>query len=140
LRECGIGIGNSGPIFARWCQEDDSDQINATLLEAIMRSTATVFFLALSLFASGHGVAGDDSLDGTCLGRVVGLADRYNPATGSGFLALRAGPKTSATQLGELFEGDRVVIVSRRGGWLSVVTANQVQGWVSSKYISSPCK
>ncbi len=99
-----------------------------------MKSIVMASLLALTTSAATY--AGDD----VCFGRVTGVSDRYNPAKGSGFLALRAGPTPSATQLGELFQGDRVVVLKRRGGWLNIIADNQQQGWVSSKYISSSCK
>ena len=55
-----------------------------------------------------------------CEGTVHGLSGRYNPATGSGFLAVRAGPKRSAAQVGEMFNGDTVEVFTRRGGWYKV--------------------
>ena len=81
-----------------------------------------------------------EASDGVCLGRVAGVGDRYNPATGSGFLALRAGPSTSAKQLGELLEGERLAITNRKGSWLYVITGGQGQGWVHTKYVRSSCK
>ncbi|WP_295393376.1 SH3 domain-containing protein [uncultured Thiodictyon sp.] len=99
----------------------------------------SILLFALSMLPAAPSLAGDGSY-GACFGRVVGISDRYNPATGSGFLALRAGPKPAATQLGELFRGDRVTILARRGSWLKVDTDSQGQGWVSGNYIRSSCK
>jgi len=78
--------------------------------------------------------------DGLCYGRVQGVGDRYNAATGSGFLALRAGPSRSASQLGELYEDDKVEVIKSKKGWLKVSTDNGDVGWVSSDYVKSSCK
>lgn len=78
--------------------------------------------------------------DGLCYGRVKGVGDRYNAATGAGFLALRAGPSRSASQISELFEDDKVEIIKSKKGWLKVLSDNGAEGWVSSDYIRSSCK
>ena len=76
-----------------------------------------------------------------CEGTVHGLSGRYNPATGSGFLAVRAGPKRSATQVGEMFNGDTVEVFTRRGSWYKVASTTTpiVEGWVSAKFLSNEC-
>lgn len=76
-----------------------------------------------------------------CEGTVHGLSGRYNPATGAGFLAVRAGPKRSATQVGELFNGDTVEVFKRRGSWYRVASTSTpiIEGWVSSRYLSNEC-
>lgn len=73
-----------------------------------------------------------------CEGVVHGLARKYNPATGSGFLALRAGPRPAATQVGELFNGDRVEVFARRGNWYHVASGG-AEGWASARYIRNSC-
>jgi hypothetical protein len=73
-----------------------------------------------------------------CFGTVVGLSGRYSPATGSGFLAVRAGPTASATQVGELFNGNVVRIISVSGRWFRV-SADGVAGWVSRGFITQSC-
>jgi Bacterial SH3 domain len=77
-----------------------------------------------------------------CEGTVHGLSGRYNPATGSGFLAVRAGPKRSATQVGELFNGDTVEVFSRRGSWYRVASTTDArnEGWVSARYLRNDCR
>lgn len=102
-----------------------------------MKAIVMVFLGVLSLAVNVSAYAGSDWV---CTGRVAGVGERYNPATGSGFLALRAGPNAQATQLGELFNGDRVAIAGRSGQWLNVITARQERGWVFAKYIKSSCK
>ena len=75
-----------------------------------------------------------------CEGTVHGLSSRYNAATGSGFLAVRAGPKRSASQVGELFNGDKVEIFDRRGNWYKIAALDgSSEGWSSSKYIRNDC-
>jgi len=78
--------------------------------------------------------------DGLCYGRVSGVGEKYNASTGTGFLALRAGPSRSASQIAELFEDDKVEIIKSKKGWLKVSADNGAEGWVSSKYIRSSCK
>ncbi len=77
-----------------------------------------------------------------CEGTVHGLSGRYNPASGSGFLAVRAGPKASASQVGELFNGDTVEVFDRRGNWYKVAsTADaRIDGWVSARYLHNDCR
>ena len=77
-----------------------------------------------------------------CEGTVHGLSVRYNPATGSGFLAVRAGPKRSATQVGELFNGDTVEVFDRRGNWYKVASTTDArnEGWVSARYLHNDCR
>jgi uncharacterized protein YraI len=75
-----------------------------------------------------------------CEGKVHGLSSYYNPSTGSGFLAVRAGPSRSATQYGELFNGDTVEIFTRKGKWYKVSATNgSVEGWASVKWIRNDC-
>ena len=98
-----------------------------------MLLSATVTFAALS---STHAVAQ------YCEGTVHGLSGHYNPATGSGFLAVRAGPKRSATQVGELFNGDTAEIFTRRGNWYKVASTTDasIEGWVSARFVSNDCR
>jgi uncharacterized protein YraI len=70
---------------------------------------------------------------------VRGLSADYDPATGSGFLAVRAGPRTSASQIGELFNGDEVTIVGQRGKWYRIDAEGIGLGWAFSKWIRSEC-
>jgi uncharacterized protein YgiM (DUF1202 family) len=74
-----------------------------------------------------------------CIGTVVGLSRVYDPSTGSGFLAVRAGPTRSATQLGELFNGDRVSIFDRQGNWYRVYVPGIGEAWASSRWIRNSC-
>ena len=89
----------------------------------------------LAIFNSGSAVAQ------YCEGTVHGLSSHYSPATGSGFLAVRAGPKTSATQVGELFNGDTVEVFDRRGNWYKVASTTDAsnEGWVSARYLHNDC-
>ena len=77
-----------------------------------------------------------------CEGTVYGLSGRYNPRTGSGFLAVRAGPKRAATQVGELFNGDTVEVFDRRGNWYKVASTTdaRIDGWVSARYLHNDCR
>jgi hypothetical protein len=72
-----------------------------------MRTIALAFPACLAVFLA----LGPATAQNGCFGTVVGLSGYYNPGTGSGFLALRAGPTAPATQIGELFNGDVIQIV-----------------------------
>ena len=75
-----------------------------------------------------------------CEGKVHGLSSHYNPSAGSGFLAVRAAPRKSASQVGELFNGDKVEIFDRRGNWYKVAALDgSSEGWSSAKYIWNDC-
>jgi hypothetical protein len=77
---------------------------------------------------------------GVCDGRVYRLSENYNPSTGSGFLALRAGPTAQATEIGELFNGMQLEIFGRRGNWLRVYSPDLDQeGWVYRRYVRDNC-
>jgi uncharacterized protein YraI len=95
--------------------------------------------LSLSALASILALAAPASAQ-YCEGNVHGLSSYYNPSTGSGFLAVRAGPSRSATQYGELFNGDTVEIFTRKGKWYKVSATNgSVEGWASVKWIRNDC-
>ena len=91
--------------------------------------------VTLAVLSSTHAVAQ------YCEGTAHGLSGRYNPATGAGFLAVRAGPKRSAAQVGELFNGDTVEVFNRRGTWYRVASTSTpiIEGWVSARYLSNEC-
>jgi hypothetical protein len=74
-----------------------------------------------------------------CVGVVRGLSSYYNPQTGSGFLAVRAGPTRSATQIGELFNGNRVSILERSGNWYRLYAEGIGEGWASRRWVSANC-
>ncbi|MGB8818230.1 MAG: SH3 domain-containing protein [Rhizobiaceae bacterium] len=75
-----------------------------------------------------------------CEGTVHGLSSRYNAATGAGFLAVRAGPRRSAAQVGELYNRDKVEIFDRRGNWYKVAALDgSTEGWASARYIWNDC-
>jgi len=73
-----------------------------------------------------------------CEGRVHGLSGHYNLATGSGFLAVRARPTSSSRMLAQLFNGDRVEILGRRGNWYQVWTG-RVDGWANRRWMRNSC-
>ncbi|MBG1231689.1 SH3 domain-containing protein [Aestuariivirga litoralis] len=87
------------------------------------------------------GISAPSAFAGMCEGTVHGLSRHYNPATGAGFLAVRAGPKASASQIGELFNGDRVEIFDRKGGWyrLASESDSSIDGWASVKWVRANC-
>lgn len=94
---------------------------------------AGLFGLAIAALPGGIASGGDG-----CTGVVRGLSSNYNPATGSGFLAVRAGPTTSATQIGELFNGDHVNVIRRQGNWYRI-SGQGMNGWAYAKYIRNSC-
>jgi len=75
---------------------------------------------------------------GNCIGTVTGLSPTYNPATGSGFLAVRDGPSRDANQIGELFNGDQVDVGKEEGPWVYVL-AEKVEGWVHRNWLRVRC-
>ncbi|MFZ1681564.1 MAG: SH3 domain-containing protein [Rhizobiaceae bacterium] len=80
------------------------------------------------------------AMAGMCEGRVHGLSSNYNPATGSGFLAVRSKPSTSGRKLGELFNGDRVEIFKRSGNWYKIAAYDQpLEGWAHARWIDNDC-
>ncbi len=107
--------------------------------------------LALSgVIALGVALPAGSAFAGDCTGYVVGVRpiSQYNHYTGNGFLAVRTGPGTGYTQIGELYAGDEVSVWSRRGNWYQVACMSgrctnplwgtpSPQGWVYRKYISA---
>ncbi len=82
------------------------------------------------------------------LGRLVGVRSirHYNRRRGSGFLSVRTGPSGGYQKVGELYAGDRVKVLGRRGGWYKVACLSgrcrsprwgrrSPVGWSSGKYI-----
>jgi len=98
-----------------------------------MRDLILGVVLAFSVVASAPTFAQD------CDGVVRGLSSDYDPATGSGFLAVRAGPQVSASQIGELFNGDEVEILDRRGNWYEIDAPGIGIGWAHRKWIRQDC-
>jgi len=96
-----------------------------------------VFLIASMIVGSLFAAA--PMLAHSCGGTVHGLSSHYDAATGQGFLAVRAGPHTSASQLGELFNGDEVTILRRRGNWYHIDAQDIGLGWVFAKYLDADC-
>jgi uncharacterized protein YgiM (DUF1202 family) len=124
-------------------QVNSNIQITSTLSgrRQIMRK----IILALSLTASSLMLVTNFSTPAQaqyCEGTVHGLSGHYNPATGAGFLAVRAGPRAAATQVGELFNGDKVEVFQRRGRWYKVATTEgpMVEGWVNARWLWNDCR
>lgn len=76
-----------------------------------------------------------------CEGTVNGLSGYYNPATGAGFLAIRAKPRATSHQRGELFNGDKVEVFQRKGNWYRIATADapMIEGWVHKRWLYNEC-
>lgn len=98
-----------------------------------MRGFIVSAIVAFSVLASAPAFAW------SCGGTVHGLGSYYDPATGAGFLAVRAGPRVSASQIGELFNGDEVTIVEQSGRWYRIDAAGIGLGWAHSRWIRSDC-
>lgn len=75
-----------------------------------------------------------------CEGTVHGLSRYYNPTTGAGFLAVRAKPRASSHQRGELFNGDKVEIFDRSGNWYRIAPLDGgPEGWAHARWIWNDC-
>ena len=98
-------------------------------------SLAILFFVSILMSVPSTETAAQTY----CFGTVVGLSGRYDPSTGAGFLAIRAGPTSQATQVGELFNGDVIKIVRQNGKWLLIINADDDSGWVYRRYVSHRC-
>ncbi|MBX3577135.1 MAG: SH3 domain-containing protein [Rhizobiaceae bacterium] len=73
-----------------------------------------------------------------CEGTVFGLSANYNPATGSGFLAIRKKPTVNSQKIGELFNGDKVEIFTRQGNWYKIAHG-MTEGWSYAKWMHNSC-
>jgi len=100
-------------------------------MRVFLMSVLVAFGVALS--------AGTAAAYDSCGGKVHGLSSHYSPAAGSGFLAVRAGPRSSASQVGELFNGDEVVILGRQGNWYHIDAQGIGLGWAYYKWIRRLC-
>lgn len=97
------------------------------------RAASLAALLAAASLNPSPALAGDG-----CGGVVHGLSGVYNPATGAGFLAVRAGPTTRAAMIDELFNGDQVRIFERRGNWYSIAYSRGT-GWAHARYVWNEC-
>ena len=102
-----------------------------------MSRKAIVSAIGAALVAAALGASTPVSAQ-YCEGTVHGLSNHYNLATGSGFLAVRKRPTSSSPMLAQLFNGDRVEIMGRRGNWYQVWTG-QVDGWAYRKWMWNSC-
>ncbi len=73
-----------------------------------------------------------------CEGKVYGLSGVYNLAKGTGFLAVRARPNSSARMVGQFFNGDTTEILGRKGNWYRVAIGG-IDGWASARWIRNSC-
>lgn len=100
-----------------------------------MLSRATLFVSSTLLLVLTQTVAASAA----CTGVVRGISGNYDPSTGSGFLAVRAGSTSQAQQIGELFNGASIAVTGREGKWLRITAPNGTDGWVFSKYVNVSC-
>ena len=98
-----------------------------------MRSTISAVAFAMGLTAAAPAQAQ------YCEGTVFGLSRTYNLATGSGFLAVRAGPSSKTRMVGQLFNGDTVEIFSRQGNWYRVAMGG-IDGWANVRWMRNSCR
>jgi hypothetical protein len=96
-----------------------------------------VMIAGATLFAATLGASPPVSAQ-YCEGTVFGLSSNYNPATGSGFLAIRKNPTTNSQKIGELFNGDKVEIFDRKGNWYKIA-AGMTEGWSYYKWMRNSC-
>lgn len=73
-----------------------------------------------------------------CEGTVHSLSSTYNLAKGTGFLAVRSAPRSSARMVGQLFNGDTMEIFDRRGNWYQIAIGG-IEGWASARWIRNSC-
>jgi len=98
-----------------------------------------VAFAAVALAAAGLSLGAAMPAGAQyCEGTVHGLSGRYNPATGSGFLAVRARPSGSSRLVWQLFNGDTVEIFGRRGNWYHV-ELDGLEGWANARWLRNSC-
>ena len=103
-----------------------------------------LFLLSAALIALSAPVA----LAGDCTGYVVGVkpVSQYNHNAGNGFLAVRTGPGSGYSQLGELYRGDEIAVWDRDGSWYRVQCMSgrclnpywgqpDPNGWVYGRYL-----
>jgi Bacterial SH3 domain len=107
-------------------------------MRAIMKTAIRTLMLTGLLAMASAAVTPALAEDDDCTGTVHGLAKHYNFATGAGFLAVRAKPKTSAKMIDQLFNGNEVPIYGRQGNWYKVET-DDVVGWAYYKWIENDC-
>lgn len=61
------------------------------------------------------------------------LREVYSP--GDGYLNLRSGPGTRYRIIMEMYNGETVRILRRRGSWVRIRHENGTEGWASAKYL-----
>jgi len=61
--------------------------------------------------------------------------ERIVSSPSDGFLNLRTGPGTSFAILREMYNGESVWILERKGGWVRVQHSSGAKGWAFEKYL-----
>ena len=114
--------------------------LHHSLGDMIMRKSILTFSLAAAAVALQL-VSAPAAQAQFCEGTVHGLSAHYNPATGSGFLAVRAAPRSSAPTRGELFNGDTVEVFQRKGNWYQIATTElpMLEGWAHKNWLRNDC-
>lgn len=101
-------------------------------MNILLRNSIPLF--AVVALAASPIVFSSSAHAGSCDGVVRGLSKTYNAKTGSGFLAVRQRPTSRSRKVGELFNGNRVELYSKRGKWYEVDN-----GWAFARYIRTSC-
>lgn len=113
-------------------------------MDKVMNSVCSALTASLLLLAgTSEGTAG------TCEAKVVGVSgiSNYNRATGSGFLAVRSGPGSDYTQIGEVYLGDWNLVFEKHGNWYRIGCYEgrcsdpfwgpaKIEGWAYGRYLS----
>ena len=85
-------------------------------------------------------LTGGTAVAQACDATVRGLSGRYDLATGSGFLAIRAQPTARSRMVGQTFNGNALDVIRTRGRWWFVYDyGSGKRGWVYSKYARWGC-
>lgn len=102
---------------------------------------ASPLLIAMAAAAAAALLAATPARAQYCEGTVHGLSSDYDAEAGTGFLAIRAKPKASSHQRGELLNGDTVEIFNRKGNWYRIATASGdlIEGWAHARWISNSC-
>jgi uncharacterized protein YraI len=100
--------------------------------------TLKAIFSAAAILAAGLSLSATPASARYCEGTVHGLSGHYNLATGSGYLAVRSRPRSSAPMIGQLFNGDHTTIFGKSGGWYQVEIGGAT-GWANAQWMWNSC-
>ena len=111
-----------------------------------MRATDKMIFSTAVVLAAAAAPAVAQSAP--CTGTIDGIGgpDQYNAEAGTGFVALHNGPDGSAKSVGEVYLGDQIAVMGRRGDWYLIQCVSgscespqagpaSPDGWLSGSYL-----